>query len=188
MPAWLVWAVFAVALAIGEILTPGLFFLGPVAVAAIAAAAAAALGGGWVVDLVVFVAGSALSLGVLRPVARRHLKMPHAIRTGAAALVGARAVVVDQVDMNGGHVKIGGKKVSIPSYPVKAGEVIALSPRLKENVGVKLSLETAKKLNNRPSFLEFDETTLTAKVLRIPERAEMSFPINDQLIIEYYSR
>ena len=87
-----------------------------------------------------------------------------------------------------GHVKIGGKKVSIPSYPVKAGEVISLSPKLKENVGVKLSLETAKKLNNRPSFLEFDETTLTAKVLRIPERSEMSFPINDQLIIEYYSR
>ena len=87
-----------------------------------------------------------------------------------------------------GHVKIGGKKVSIPSYPVKAGEVISLSTKLKENVGVKLSLETAKKLNNRPSFLEFNEGELTAKVLRIPERAEMSFPINDQLIIEYYSR
>ena len=87
-----------------------------------------------------------------------------------------------------GHVKIGGKKVSIPSYPVKAGEVISLNTKLKENVGVKLSLETAKKLNNRPSFLEFNEGELTAKVLRIPERAEMSFPINDQLIIEYYSR
>jgi ribosomal protein S4 len=55
-------------------------------------------------------------------------------------------------------------------------------------VGVKLSLETAKRLNQRPAFIEFDETALTAKVLRIPERAEMSFPINDQLIIEYYSR
>ena len=87
-----------------------------------------------------------------------------------------------------GHVKIAGKQVNIPSYPVKAGDVVSLSPKLKENVGVKLSLETAKKLNNRPSFLEFDETGLSAKVLRIPERAEMSFPINDQLIIEYYSR
>jgi small subunit ribosomal protein S4 len=87
-----------------------------------------------------------------------------------------------------GHVKIGGKKVSIPSFPVKAGQVISLTPKLKENVGVKLSLETAKRLNNRPSFLEFDETTFSAKLLRIPERAEMSFPINDQLIIEYYSR
>ena len=50
------------------------------------------------------------------------------------------------------------------------------------------SLETAKKLSNRPAFLEFDETALSAKVLRIPERGETSFPINDQLIIEYYSR
>ena len=87
-----------------------------------------------------------------------------------------------------GHIKVGGKQVNIPSYPVKAGEVISLSPKLKENVGVKLSLETAKKLSNRPSFLEFDETNLSAKVLRIPERSEMSFQINDQLIIEYYSR
>ncbi|NNN07034.1 MAG: 30S ribosomal protein S4 [Elusimicrobia bacterium] len=87
-----------------------------------------------------------------------------------------------------GHVKIGGKPVNIPSYAVKAGEVISLTPKLKENVGVKLSLDTAKKLNNRPAFIEFNEAELSAKVLRIPERAEMSFPINDQLIIEYYSR
>jgi small subunit ribosomal protein S4 len=87
-----------------------------------------------------------------------------------------------------GHIKVGGKKVSIPSYPVKAGDVISLTGKLKENVGVKLSLETAKKLNNRPSFIEFNEAELSAKVLRIPERSEMSFPINDQLIIEYYSR
>lgn len=87
-----------------------------------------------------------------------------------------------------GHVKIGGKPVNIPSYAVKAGEVVSLTPKLKENVGVKLSLDTAKKLNNRPAFIEFNEAELSAKVLRIPERGEMSFPINDQLIIEYYSR
>lgn len=87
-----------------------------------------------------------------------------------------------------GHVKIGGKVVDIPSYPVKPGSVVAVNVKMKENVGVKLSLETAKKLSNRPAFLEFDETALSAKVLRIPERTETSFPINDQLIIEYYSR
>ena len=87
-----------------------------------------------------------------------------------------------------GHVKIGGKVVDIPSYPVKAGTVVSVNTKMKENVGVKLSLETSKKLNNRPAFLEFDETALSAKVLRIPERSETSFPINDQLIIEYYSR
>ena len=87
-----------------------------------------------------------------------------------------------------GHVKVGGKIVDIPSYPVKTGEVISCNPKMKENVGVKLSLETAKKLNNRPAFLEWNEADLTAKVLRVPERGETSFPINDQLIIEYYSR
>ena len=109
MAAWLVWAVFAVALAIGEIVTPGLFFLGPVALAALAAAAAAALGGGWVVELAVFVAGSAAAVGVLRPIARRHIRMPAAMRTGTAALLGASAVVLERVDASGGRVKIGGE-------------------------------------------------------------------------------
>jgi small subunit ribosomal protein S4 len=87
-----------------------------------------------------------------------------------------------------GHIRVGGKQVNIPSFPVKPGDVVSLSPKLKENVGVKLSLETAKRLNQRPAFIEYDETNLSAKVLRVPERAEMSFPVNDQLIIEYYSR
>ena len=87
-----------------------------------------------------------------------------------------------------GHVKVAGRQVNIPSYTVRAGETVSLSSKLKENVGVKLSLDTAKKLNNRPAFLEFNEAELSAKLLRIPERGEMSFPINDQLIVEYYSR
>ena len=109
MPAWLLWAIVAVALAIGEIFTPGLFFLGPIAVAAVAATIAAAIGAGWVIDLVVFVAGAVASLAVLRPIARSHLRMPAALRTGTAALVGARAIVVERVDAAGGRVKIGGE-------------------------------------------------------------------------------
>ena len=109
MAAWLAWALIAVLLAIGEILTPGLFFLGPIALAASAAAIAAALGAGWVIDLVVFVVGSAASVAVLRPIARSHIRMPIAMRTGTAALVGASGVVVEQVDLNGGRVKIGGE-------------------------------------------------------------------------------
>ena len=109
MPAWLLWCIVAVLLTIGEIFTPGLFFLGPVAVAAIAAAVAAAIGAGWAIELVVFVAGAAASLAVLRPIARRHLHLPISMRTGAAALVGAPAVVVERVDAQGGRVKIGGE-------------------------------------------------------------------------------
>ena len=106
---WLVWALIAVLLAIGEVLTPGLFFLGPIALAAIATAAASALGAGWAIDLLVFVVGSGAAVGILRPIARRHIHMPHELRTGTAALVGATAVVLEQVDVHGGRVKIGGE-------------------------------------------------------------------------------
>lgn len=109
MAGWLVWALAAVLLAIGEILTPGLFFLGPIALAATASAVAAALGAGWVIELAVFVVGSAATVGVLRPIARQHVRMPAEIRTGTAALVGATALVIERVDANGGRVKIGGE-------------------------------------------------------------------------------
>jgi membrane protein implicated in regulation of membrane protease activity len=116
MPAWLIWALIAVVLTVGEILTPGLFFLGPVALAAVVAGVAAAVGLGVVVQLVLFIAGSLASLLFLRPIARRHVRMPAAIRTGAAALEGARAVVLQRVDANGGRVRIGGEEWSARAY------------------------------------------------------------------------
>jgi small subunit ribosomal protein S4 len=87
-----------------------------------------------------------------------------------------------------GHVKVGGKRVGVPSYHVRAGDTVALDQKYRENVGVKLSLETAKRLNQRPSYLEYNESEFSAKITRLPERAEMSFPVNEQLIIEYYSK
>ena len=116
MAAWLAWAIAAVLLAIGEIFTPGLFFLGPVAVAAVAAAVASVFGAAVWLQLVIFAAGSFASLGLLRPIARAHLSMPAAIRTGTAALEGARAVVLQRVDQNGGRVRIGGEEWSARSY------------------------------------------------------------------------
>jgi membrane protein implicated in regulation of membrane protease activity len=116
MPAWLIWAIVTVLLAIGEIFTPGLFFLGPIALAALAATVVAAVGGPVWLQIVVFGAGSFASVGLLRPIARRHLTMPRAIRTGAAALEGAKAVVLQRVDGRGGLVKIGGEEWSARSY------------------------------------------------------------------------
>jgi membrane protein implicated in regulation of membrane protease activity len=116
MPAWVAWAIVAVLLAVGEIFTPGLFFLGPIALAAAAALVTAVLGGAVWLQIVVFGASSVAAIGLLRPIARRHLTMPHAIRTGAAALEGARAVVLQRVDGHGGRVKIGGEEWSARSY------------------------------------------------------------------------
>jgi len=114
--AWLAWVVAAVLLAVGEIFTPGLFFLGPVALAAIAAALSAVAGAAIWLQLVVFVAASFASVWLIRPIAKAHLRLPAAIRTGTAALEGARATVLQRVDSNGGRVRIGGEEWSARAY------------------------------------------------------------------------
>ena len=116
MPAWLIWALAAVLLAVGELVTPGMFFLGPVALAAVVAAVAGAVGLGVVVQLLLFVGCSVASVLFLRPIARRHLRMPAALRTGTAALEGTKAVVLHRVDANGGRVRIGGEEWSARAF------------------------------------------------------------------------
>src|SRR5437870_5615879 len=69
----------------------------------------AAAGAGVGVELIVFIAAAFASLAFLRPIARRHLHMPARLRTGTAALVGARGVAIDRIDAHGGRVKIGGE-------------------------------------------------------------------------------
>ena len=115
MDDWVWWLIAAGVLAIGEIATLG-FFLGPIAVAATAAAVVALAGAGHAVQWVVFIAASLGSVLVLRPIARRHLKTPPRIRTGTAALVGGRAVVLERVDANGGQVRIGGEVWTARAY------------------------------------------------------------------------
>jgi membrane protein implicated in regulation of membrane protease activity len=129
MPGWVIWAIVAVLLAIGEVLTPGLFFLGPVAVAAVAAAVVAAFDVGAAVQLIVFIAGALASLAFLRPIARAHLHMPAMLRTGTAALVGAKATVVQRVDANGGRVRIGGEEWS--ALPYMDGQVFEAGARVE---------------------------------------------------------
>jgi membrane protein implicated in regulation of membrane protease activity len=102
-------------LAVGEIATLG-FFLGPIAVAATLTAIVAVIGAPLAVQWLVFIAASLGSVLVLRPIARRHLRTPASLRTGTAALVGGRAVVLERVDANGGQVKIGGETWSARSY------------------------------------------------------------------------
>jgi membrane protein implicated in regulation of membrane protease activity len=116
MAAWLAWAIAAALLAVGEVFTPGLFFLGPVALAAVVGAAAAAAGAAVWLQLVVFIGGAVASLGLLRPIARAHLHMPAEMRTGTAALEGAHALVLQRVDEHGGRVRIGGEEWSARAY------------------------------------------------------------------------
>jgi membrane protein implicated in regulation of membrane protease activity len=115
MAEWVLWMIAAAALAIGEVATVS-FFLGPIALAAVLAAIVAAVGGGLELQWAAFVLGSIGSLAIVRPIARRHLHQPAAIRTGTAALVGAKALVLERVDDRGGRVKIGGEEWSARTY------------------------------------------------------------------------
>jgi len=82
-----------------------------------------------------------------------------------------------------GHIRIDDKRVTIPSYKVKVGQVIAISDKLRDNTQVKKSLEEFETL---PEWLERKATI--GKVLRIPKRDEMEQSIDEQFIVEYYSR
>ena len=92
---------------------------------------------------------------------------------------GARQLV------NHGHITVDGKKVDIPSYRVKVGQVIALKENSKDLKCVKEALENVTK---RVEYLDFDKNNNTAKFVRLPERNELSADINESLIVELYNR
>ena len=92
---------------------------------------------------------------------------------------GARQLV------NHGHITVNGRKVDIPSYRCKPGDVIALKESDKELAIVKSSLEA---LSKRVDFLTFDEAKMAATFVRYPERSELNTEINDSLIVEFYNR
>ena len=92
---------------------------------------------------------------------------------------GARQLV------NHGHITLNGKKVDIPSYRCKAGDVISLKDTDKELAIVKSSLEA---LHNRVEFVSYDEAKMAGTFVRLPERSELNADINESLIVEFYNR
>jgi membrane protein implicated in regulation of membrane protease activity len=109
MPDWVIWVILAAVLAAGEVMASFTFILGPIAIAALVPAIVAAVGGPIELQIGTFIVASIASLALIRPIARRHLRTPSRIRTGTAALIGTRAVVLEQVDADSGQVKIAGE-------------------------------------------------------------------------------
>jgi membrane protein implicated in regulation of membrane protease activity len=116
MPAWAVWVLLAVGFAAAELFTPGLFVAALLVLPALLAALLAALGVGGVGQILAFTVAAAASVLLVRPVARRHIRMPAQLRTGTAALVGARAVVLEQVDDTRGRIRLGGEEWSARAF------------------------------------------------------------------------
>ena len=84
-----------------------------------------------------------------------------------------------------GHFLINGKKVDIPSYTCKPGDVISVKENSLDHAGIRETIELGIKT---PAYVEFDSKKLTGKYVRIPDRSELNQEINEQLIVEYYSR
>ena len=119
MPDWAIWFIVAAALMAGELAVTAAI-LGPIGLAAVGAGVVAALGGSDEAQIVGFIALTLLSLLVARPIAKRHLLAPPApLRTNAPALVGQPALVLEQVDLDSGQVKVGGEVWSARSTSVR---------------------------------------------------------------------
>jgi small subunit ribosomal protein S4 len=85
------------------------------------------------------------------------------------------------------HFRVNGRLVNIPSFIVKAGDVITIGERSQKSPLIQSNVETAKN-RQPPQWLEFSENDLTAKVLTLPSREQIDTPVDEQLIVEYYSR
>ena len=92
---------------------------------------------------------------------------------------GARQLV------NHGHVTVNGKKVDIPSYRCKPGDVIAIKEGSNDHKAVKESLE---KITKRVEFVTFDANKLSGTYVRYPERNELNMDIDESLIVEFYNK
>ena len=92
---------------------------------------------------------------------------------------GARQLV------NHGHITVNGKKVDIPSYRVKVGDVIGICENSKDHKGIEISLAN---VNKRDEFINYNDKKKEATYVRYPQRSELNGEINEALIVEFYSR
>ena len=87
--------------------------------------------------------------------------------------------------VNHGQFEVNGKKVDIPSYLVKAGDVITVRENKKDNVTIKANVENARPV---PAWLELNNETLSGKVVRLASREDVDIAIEEHLIVELYSK
>ena len=87
--------------------------------------------------------------------------------------------------VNHGHITVNGKKVDIPSYRCKIGDVVSLK---EDDKNLKVVNEALEKITKRVEFVKYDENKKEATYIRRPERNELNADINEALIVEFYSR
>jgi small subunit ribosomal protein S4 len=86
-----------------------------------------------------------------------------------------------------GHVAVNGKKVSIPSFRVGKGQVVSIKERSRANEQIKASVETAR-ARGVPAWLDLTPESFSGRVVELPKREDIKLPIQEQLIVELYSK
>ena len=86
-----------------------------------------------------------------------------------------------------GHVTVNGRKVDIPSYLVKAGDVIAIGERSRDKALLKENIEVAAS-RTIPEWLQFDAEKQEGRILALPNREQIEVPVKEQLVVEFYAR
>ena len=86
-----------------------------------------------------------------------------------------------------GHFTVNGKKVNIPSYLIKAGDVIAIADKSKDSPKIKAILESNDG-NKVPAWLELDANNASVKVMNLAKREDIDYEVNETLIVELYSK
>jgi len=86
-----------------------------------------------------------------------------------------------------GHFLVNGKKVDIPSYSVKQGDVITVLGRSLKNPTIEHAMEEVKG-RGIPAWLSFETASATGRVVSMPTREQINLPVQEQLIVELYSK
>ena len=86
-----------------------------------------------------------------------------------------------------GHVRVDGRKLDIPAYLVKAGQVVGLKDKISKNAAVQAALDAARG-RGLPAWLTMDAESQKGTVQNLPRRDEITLPIQEQLIVELYSK
>lgn len=98
----------------------------------------------------------------------------------------ARSVPAARQMANHGHFCVNGKRVDIPSYPLKSGDVVSLHEKSKMQEQIKSNRKDPENLA-LPGFIEVDDANFSVKVIIKPSREDIPFEVQEQFIIEYYS-
>jgi small subunit ribosomal protein S4 len=86
-----------------------------------------------------------------------------------------------------GHFLVNGRKVDVPSYSVKAGDVITVRGTSAQNAAIQHAMEEVKG-RGIPEWLQFDSGNLTGRIQSLPTREQINLPVQEQLIVELYSK